>query len=193
MLTLRKTNQPITNTKLINFFSPDRTHLNWKPWRKNSNRTWQSQTRESSKVFSMACTNGTNGPSAWSTIQTIMTANPSGISNLVSPANNAVTSNVTPLLLEQLQCASRDNILEIWIADFDRCWLHLASQYRYICPSNQLELHAGHGLKLKRTILLAGTFLQYAWAIQQLVCGANLHYTLDNLRDYINEESRWIQ
>jgi hypothetical protein len=42
--------------------------------------------------------NGTNGPSAWSAIQTITTANPPGIPNLVSPANNAVTSSLTPLL-----------------------------------------------------------------------------------------------
>jgi hypothetical protein len=41
---------------------------------------------------------GTNGPSAWSAVRTVTTANPPSVPLLVSPPNNALTTNYTPLL-----------------------------------------------------------------------------------------------
>jgi hypothetical protein len=41
---------------------------------------------------------GTNGPSAWSAVRTVNTANPPSIPTLLNPVSNALTTDYTPLL-----------------------------------------------------------------------------------------------
>lgn len=101
--------------------------------------------------------NGTNGPSAWSTVQTLTTANPPSLPTLASPANNAKVSGPSPLF------NWNDSTLPVGI-DFDHYQIQIATDNGFVSIVHDNSLSGITNSQDGTAILASGT--TYYWRVR---------------------------
>ena len=120
---------------------------------------------------------GANGPGAWSDFGTYTTGNPPSIPALTAPANNALTTNYTPLLeWSNFLCPPGTRGLRpLPVAGEQYCrLLEPVDRPTRTCPGHQFEFHPTNCADIQYQIFLARAGLQYQCRVQRLVVRLNL-------------------
>ncbi|HTP00414.1 MAG TPA: glycoside hydrolase domain-containing protein [Anaerolineales bacterium] len=106
-------------------------------------------------LFWRVSTNGTNGPSAWSSTWSFTTANPPSIPVLISPANNALVKSYRPRLdwnNSSVPAGTTFHNYQIQIAqDAAFSSMYVQADVNGDATASQFTLPAGHSLKPDKT------------------------------------------